>query len=352
MPSPSLTPEPQQAAFKAVSPSTPEPPQAPFKMINRSSTLAAEEQQQGSDTHSIRSGRSLASSASSTIKHPEMNEPGLNSSIVETISAWFNDGEITKAAIIGEVALAFNPLDLSGPFLSETIRLNNFSSLDTVAPNPAFIEPVPDHTGSYTVSVRDVTKTAVAFKYQKRVEESQVASHTPLLLKSMWKIEPTQASVLVSYALHPDFASSSTGSSSVTMSNVILIAHVDPSAAKATSCKAMGGGIFSRERNLVYWRLGEIALTKDSPVPTLKARFFTDGEAKPGNIEARWEISSDHLVQLGTGLSVSMMEHKQHAGGESSDPFADEETSPAATTSWTDVRAVRKFRSGTYLSTP
>jgi hypothetical protein len=40
------------------------------------------------------------------VKHPEMHQPGFNASIVETVSAWFQHGQVTKAIVIGELALA------------------------------------------------------------------------------------------------------------------------------------------------------------------------------------------------------------------------------------------------------
>ncbi|KAG9878242.1 hypothetical protein KCU94_g21687, partial [Aureobasidium melanogenum] len=61
------------------------------------------------DAGSIRSGRSLSSSQSQTNKHPDLHEPGLNSSIIETVSAWFEQGQLTRSVTIGEIALAYNP---------------------------------------------------------------------------------------------------------------------------------------------------------------------------------------------------------------------------------------------------
>lgn len=340
--SPSETPPVQTATSPSMA-------QSPFKLAHRSTLMA--EDHASSDTHSVRSGRSLSSSASSTVKHPEMHEPGLNSSIVETISAWFNQGVATRAVLIGEVALAYNPQDFSAPFGTDTIRLNNFSELEKVAPNPTFIEAVNDNPGTYTVNLSQATKTAVAFKYQVRLDESSIASYAPLLLKPAWKIEPTQASVIATYGLNPAFTDSIVLSqSSITLSNVIIIVHLDPTGPRATSCRAMGGGTFSREKNLVYWRLGDVTLSKDGPTQTLKARFFTDGEAKTGNVEARWELHDENAAGAGSQLSVSLMEHSTGTEGES-DPFADEGTSSAVVVSWKDVRTVKGLRSGTYLAT-
>jgi len=303
----------------------------------------------GSDTYSVRSGRSLSSSASTTVKHPEMHDPGLNSSIVETISASFHDGAVTRAGLIGEVAFVYNPPDFSAPFGTDTIRLDNFTDLEKVAPNPQFIEAVSDSPGSYTVNLSQATKTAVAFKYQVRLEEGALAAHAPLLLKPVWKIEPNQASVILTYGINPTFSQSmGADKSSLSLSNAIVVIHLDPTGPKATSCKAAGGGTFSRDRNLVYWRLGDITLAKNGPPQILRARFFTDGEPKSGSVEARWEIHGEHANGRGSGLSVSVMEHG--AGGAEADPFADEDAASAPAVSWKDVRTVKSLRSGTYMA--
>jgi F-BAR domain only protein len=59
-----------------------------------------------SDSQSIRSANSLGSLVH--VKHPEMLEPGLNSSIIETVSATFEDGVIKSAKVSGEIAFSYN----------------------------------------------------------------------------------------------------------------------------------------------------------------------------------------------------------------------------------------------------
>ena len=73
---------------------------------NRAAALAAlSTEHSTSDTQSIHSARSLT--GSSVVKHPDMHQPGLNSSIVETVSAFFENGEIRTGAVIGEIAFAY-----------------------------------------------------------------------------------------------------------------------------------------------------------------------------------------------------------------------------------------------------
>jgi hypothetical protein len=60
----------------------------------------------GSDTTSIRSGHSLANHT--MVKHADMHQPGLSASIIETVSAVLENGEIKTTKISGEIALAHN----------------------------------------------------------------------------------------------------------------------------------------------------------------------------------------------------------------------------------------------------
>ncbi|KAI9685314.1 MAG: hypothetical protein M1822_004687 [Bathelium mastoideum] len=323
-----------------------------------------------SDTQSIRSQRSALSSHSATIKHPELHSPGLNSSVVETVNVWFEQGAVTKAIVIGELALAYNPIDVYAPaqFGSDTIRLENFAILEKVAPNPTFIDQIPDKAGEYSVNLSSITKTAVAFKYQVRLDDAVLGAHAPLLLTPAWKCEATQTSVILSYSLNPAFVSHhnlapSSGSTSeaeatpaapqtVQLSNVVMIVHIDP-AAKASTCQSKPVGTFSRDRSLIYWRLGDVSLSTapDAPAQKLLARFMTETEAKPGHVEARWEIGGSGAAAAagssGSGLSVTRFEEGVKEEG---DPFADEEGAGPSTPrgTWKEVEGVRKLVSGTY----
>ncbi|OAG11494.1 uncharacterized protein CC84DRAFT_1159018 [Paraphaeosphaeria sporulosa] len=333
-------------------PAVPPQPASPvFKLPHRS---LATDDHPASDTQSIRSGRSLSSSTSTTMKHPDMHEPGLNASLVETVSAWFEQGHVTKSLVIGQVALAFNPVDISsGPFGTENIRLENFPVLEKVAPNPAFVEQVTDTPGEYTVDLSRITKTSVAFHYQVHLETENLASFAPILLSPVWKSEPTQTSVLLNYGLNPKFNIGD--QTSITLQNVVLVLRLEPGS-KATSCQSKPAGTFSREKGLIYWRLGEVTFSRDQPAQTMRVRFFTDGEAKPGNSEARWELTGAHSLAFGSGLAVSQV---AAAAGESkteekeADPFADAEENvpPAggAAPSWKPVTCVKRISSGTYL---
>ncbi|KAL9606619.1 MAG: hypothetical protein Q9179_000205 [Wetmoreana sp. 5 TL-2023] len=306
---------------------------------------SSSEAPQGSDSHSIRSAHSVSSLAQTPAKHPELTEPGLNASVVETVSAWFSSGQVTKAVVIGELALAHNASEKTSTKSSETIRLENFPVLEKVAPNPAFVTPIVSRSGEYSVNVSQISRTAVAFKYQVHLEEASLGAHAPVIITPSWKIEATQASVIVNYAFNPAFASP-TGRS-VTLKNVVVVIQLEGS--EAQTCQSKPVGNFSKEKSLIYWKLGEVALDGYAEgSQKLLARFGTESEAKPGSVEARWEISGEAAAGLGSGLGLSRSGVSPDAG--SSDPFADESTAGSPTGSWKEMKVQRKIMSGKYVA--
>lgn len=281
---------------------------------------------------------------------------------METINAEFSKGVVTRAVMTGELALAYNHADLDASFGQETILLDNFSLLEKVAPNPAFIEPVSDRAGQFTVDLSHVTKTAVAFKYQVHLGERSHSSHVPLLLTSDYRVDATQTLAKVQYSLNPAFVEVLPESSfPLMLSGVVIILHLDPTGAKAKSCNAKPAEslVFRKAENLIYWKLGDITFTKENVPRKLVAQFKTDGEAKVGNVEARWEISGEHLPKMGSGLAVSKLEtdDKEEENASEDDPFADaeEESKPPSEIreNWTQVHCVKRWRAGpSYLALP
>ncbi|KAK0945741.1 Suppressor of Profilin deletion [Friedmanniomyces endolithicus] len=313
--------------------------QAPFRSDSRS----AAGDPAGGDTGSIRSARSLTSTGSQALKHPDLTEAGLTSSVVETVSARFESGKLITSSLIGEIALAHNPTNPSAPSGLEKIRLENFSSLEKVAPNTAFVTQVSGRGGEYTLNPANLSKTQVAFKYQIRADDA--GSQAPLLIVPAFKIEPTQASIIVSYSLNSAFHLH--GRESLTLSNVMLGLTLE--GAKATGCQSRPVGTFSRERNLIFWPLGDITLKAGAAPEKLLARFATESEASSGGIEVRWEITGQNVQGLGSGVGISVQSHAGGGGGDSADPFADEDTPLSGLMAvWKGVQGVKKLASGAY----
>lgn len=299
----------------------------------------------GSDTQSVQSALSAGAGAP-VPRHPDMHSPGLNSSIIETVSAWFENGAVTRSVVIGELALAYNQSNFPGAPTSESIRLENFHSLEKVAPNPSFIHQIPDRAGEYSVDVASIARTAVAFKYQVHLDSASIGRQAPIILSPSWKVEPTQTSVILNYSLNPAFLASQPQQQVVTISNVVITVYLG--SGRATSCLSKPTGTFSREKGAIYWTLDDVVLRADQGPQRLLARFVTDSQGAPGRAEARWEIGGGQAERLGSGLHVSQLDGA--GGAADSDPFADEENATAGAGSWKEVGMVRKLISGTYVS--
>lgn len=333
--SPSNNPFGQVAAstFSPFSPQADHQASSPLRSDSRPTTGLDHTR---ADSQSIRSSTTTGSQGPH--RHPDLTEAGLNSSIIETVTARFENGKLASSSMIGEIALAYNPANFNSPFGTENIRLEKFSSLEKVAPNPAFINQLTDTEGEYSVNLSTLGKTQIAFKYQVRLDDS--GAQAPLLITPAFRPESNQFSVIISYSLNPKFDLK--GQESVVLSNVTLAFTLE--GCKASSCQSKPVGTFARERNMIFWPLNDITLKPGAAPEKLLARFATESQASGGNVEAKWEISNEHAGSFGSGLSVSM---PSSGSGGAADPFADES---AQNSGWKAVSGARRLVSGSYVA--
>jgi hypothetical protein len=346
-------PSPPDLSTSPINPLTPEltgsPPLTPMKITPRPGTALTEE---GSDTHSIKSSGSITSLAATAIKHPDLAQPGLSSSIVESVSTSFEGGIPIKNFIAGEIALAFSPQGGDNRSTT-TIRMDNFAVLEKVAPNPAFITAVPDRVGEYTVSTSNIHKTAVAFKYQVHIDESSALSYSPIVISPAWKLEPHQASVIITWKPNPVYRRLNDCKKPFTLRNVIFVVGVE--GVQSSSCQSKPVGTFSKERGRLAWRMGDLTIDPENTENAggkVLARFVTDGMAKGTPVESRWEITGEDAETVGSGLTLSCPGSVGEE--EESNPFADTSGEDRYATenqgTWNTLSTVRKVASGRYIS--
>lgn len=335
------------------------PPLTPLRMTPRPPGAVSEE---GSDTHSVRSARSVTSLSATIIRHPELTEPGLSASLVESVSMSFDSGQPTKTLITGEIALGYNS-QRSAEDQPLSIRMDNFAVLEKVAPNPAFIAAIPDHAGEYSVAHHNIHKTVVAFKYQVHVDESTLASYAPIIISPAWRLEPHQSSVIVNWKPNPVYRRLHGILKPFTLRNVVFIAGIE--GAHASSCQSKPAGTFSKEKGRLAWKLGDLVIdaeaVQNGAGSKVVARFATDAPARSTPVEVRWEISGEDAESVGSGLTLSMPKPKTAEAAavteEEADPFADagaEEKSTdgpeACGPAWTPVPTARKVMSGKFMA--
>lgn len=302
------------------------------------------------DAQSIRSGRSLGSTTSQAHKHPESDEPGLSASIIETVSAWFEDDKLTRSVVIGELALGYRPTTSASPSASKAvIKLENFLQLEKVAPNPSFVTP-DSASGQYALDMRQLSRSQVAFKYQVRVPADGAGQYAPLLLSLAWKVDESTTLVIVTCSLNPAFRS---GMQDTELKNVNVVLYLGEGGARAVSCQSKPAGVFNRERNCIAWSLGNLGLSSFSDGSMkLLARFATQGgTGRAGRVDAKWELlqSGSEIQTAADGLAVSVLSTGDGAAN-TENPFHDESTTPRLDKQWESVRTSRKLVAGTYQS--
>ncbi|OBT72768.1 hypothetical protein VF21_08633 [Pseudogymnoascus sp. 05NY08] len=326
-------------------------PPAASQGIGRAANLAASASDLGSSADSI---RSATSAGGGYIKHPEMTRPGLNASVIETVNLLSENGEIKTATTIGEIALSYvHPV--SAPEIPDTaaIRLFNFAGLEAIAPNKAFLNELPGHHGEYSVQLSEIRRTNCAFKYKVHTEPASLYAQVPLLIKPMWKPTGDKLGVVVEYSLNSAYSSET-----LSLSNLTLIVSYE--GAKAISAQTRPSGTHVKEKNLVFWRLGDVLL-EPGVTKKILGRLLGDqgGQVLPGVVEAKWEIAVPAGTVVGSGIGVSWKTGAEEVDGkgkgpenEEPDPFADEDAAKGADSGeangWTKIESVRKVISGKY----
>ncbi|OAX84366.1 hypothetical protein ACJ72_01258 [Emergomyces africanus] len=346
------------------------------------SPLGSHDDQTLSDTTSIHSSQTLHS-LSGPVSHPEMSEPGLNASIVETVNAWFSDGAVTRSFVVGELALAYNSTTTPSSDL-KLVRLNNFHILEKVAANPLLVTEAgslgkgkekekdtgdEEKKGQYLISLPSIARStpSVAFKYQIHLNPSNLSAYCPVIFNPVWNLEEFQASVIITYSINPNFIST-TPSTPIILKNLVLTVHLDLSPHEDATTKqprevarATGAvmypntnAAFLRKASAVKWKIEELEVTTDGDQRFL-ARFSTTiAGPRKGKVDAKFDVLN---ANSGERLGISV--HTSAGGQEkkkADDPFADETlgTSNGATPPqpkmWEEVPARRKLAAGRYTS--
>jgi hypothetical protein len=209
---------------------------------------------------------------------------------------------------------------------------------------------MPDKPGEYSVQLSQIKRTNCAFKYKVHTEPSNLNSYIPLLLKPAWKPTGDKLGVVVEYSLNPAYSLEP-----LRLNNLTLIVSYE--GAKAISAQTRPSGTHVKDKNVVFWRIGDVLL---EPGVTQKVlgRLLGDqgGQPLPGVVEAKWEIAVPSGSLVGSGLGVSWKAGVPGEGkgkGTEADPFADEDAGKDAEgekegNGWTRIMSVRKIVSGKY----
>ncbi|CAK7214595.1 Suppressor of Profilin deletion [Sporothrix bragantina] len=317
-----------------------------------------------SDTQSVRSGTSLSNPAH--LKHIDSGNAGLNTSIIEAVSATFENNEVTSVKVAGEVAFSYTAPPGTGKQASEmeTIRINNFPALEAIGPNRIFVANT-DQPDQFTLDTSHLQqKATVGFTFRAHADDAtSLAAHCPISLQTAWKLTGDKLGLILQYRLNASSRLAKTVAGSgqpLVLRNVLFIATYE--GARASGVQTKPTGTHLKERHLVYWRMAEISLTDAWAKVICRIVGEQGAEPQPGHIEVRWDypVPAGSPADSKSLISVSRLQAPSNTieeEEEEQDPFADETvSSPKATNgsagvpTWVDVPGVQQIVSGKYES--
>jgi hypothetical protein len=212
-----------------------------------------------------------------------------------------------------------------------------------MAPNRTFIHPISEEKpDEFTVALGSISpKPAVGFTYRVHLDEANLASHFPLIIKPIWKPKGDKFDFIVEYSLNPAYSNEP-----VTFHNLGLIARY--TGGRPTACQSKPSGTHIAHQSCVYWRWAELTLTNETRKLVCRLTVAEGSMPTPGHVDAKFEIQSS-----ASGLSLSRLESgKGKEKEESADPFADDTvTSPTTVTptgNWVAIETSRKVANGKY----
>jgi hypothetical protein len=234
-----------------------------------------------------------------TTSHPkaasdsETQPRGLRASISETVNIMSKGGEVTKILITGEIGIQYNSTirNNSHPI---RIRIKNFETLEKSAPNTSYLRPVPDYVDQYEINTGLLSGTPVTvMKYQARIAPESKSKYLPLQVIPQWKCEPNLTSLAVSYQVNSECKL--TGK----LSELSFIVPVD---GQVGNVQSKPSGVWSVEKQRMYWQIDDIDLTVPSERKRILARFETEKASNPAPTAVRFlckgQLLSDISVEI------------------------------------------------------
>uniref|UniRef100_A0A060TC19 ARAD1D36344p n=1 Tax=Blastobotrys adeninivorans TaxID=409370 RepID=A0A060TC19_BLAAD len=292
------------------------------------------------ETQSVISSRSSISSVpvgpSSTWRHPELpSKPGLVASVVEVVNAVVNDGNVTTASAMGEVAFGYNGQpeseaeaegDEGTPAHIDIHVKDSEAVVDKMVPNQSFVQALDD--GFRINGINSIVGSragVVGLKYSKK----EHAATVPLIFTPIWRIEDGQSRLMLTYKLDPNVQKA-------LVQELTVIVDVEGEG-RAVSAQSKPSASFNRERQRVTWRISEPFELQTGVEKQLLCRLVTEGglvkESTKG-IEVRFRLALDDDAYLNQGVSFDY---------KVSNPFGDEDE-------WKTVYASRTCTSAKYLA--
>ncbi|GBC06627.1 hypothetical protein RclHR1_06990007 [Rhizophagus clarus] len=227
---------------------------------------------------------------------------GLRASISETVNIISKDGEVTKILITGEIGIQYNSTirDSSNPI---RIRIKNSETLEKSVPNTSYLCPAPDCVDQYEINTSLLNGTPVTvMKYQAHIDPENKNKYLPLQVIPHWKCEPNLTSLAVSYQVNSECKLAGK------LSELSFIVPVD---GQVGNVQSKPSGVWSVEKQRMYWQIDDIDLSIPSEQKKILARFETEKASNPAPTAVRFLCKG----QLLSDISIEIVPPAQNSNG-------------------------------------
>ncbi|KAF5093411.1 hypothetical protein D0Z00_004074 [Geotrichum galactomycetum] len=240
--------------------------------------------------------------AGATLVHPPLpTGPGLNASIVEVVSAVVKDGNVSRAQLVGEIALNYR-----GNSSFANVRVSNQKIFDYISANEEFVKAIDSSKGLYKVSLGNIANgpESIGFKFISQSAEKFV----PVDFSPIWRIEPNQSSLILAYKVADSFLRESP----IVLHDLVISVPVE--GGNAVSVLSKPHGLFSKAKQRIVWRFPQPVVVKAGFEERLVCRFMTEGptrEAAKG-IEVKFRMISEGKPRIPSSVEVNGDESLGH----------------------------------------
>ncbi|KAI8376230.1 Muniscin C-terminal mu homology domain-containing protein [Radiomyces spectabilis] len=197
--------------------------------------------------------------------------PQVKVRITETVHAVLQKGEITKAAVWGEVYLTYQgPSESASPVC---FRLDNVDMISQISPNANYVTLLEGYTDVYRLNTNmfhlagDIPVMCMKYLVNN-------VNDVPLIVKPMWKCDDDQSRLLVKFRAK---------NKALQLENITLMTTVTSDVENAQSIPA---GEWLVEQQCMVWPIGKLDGDEES---VLKARFTTKSRGSPHPLAIRFE---------------------------------------------------------------
>ncbi|KAF7729000.1 hypothetical protein EC973_005031 [Apophysomyces ossiformis] len=140
--------------------------------------------------------------------HPisESSQPQVYANIRETVDMSVDLALRNQVRVSGQIKLIYNgPIPATTPLL---IRLKSTDKLETITPNPAYVEPFEDQTDIYALKTEMLENNrgmpVSCFTYQLQLNNED-RSLLPIQLYPSWKCTEEHSLLMIKYQINPSF---------------------------------------------------------------------------------------------------------------------------------------------------